>query len=120
MRYFYEPKEYCETNRDYSIRLCDHPVFDSYTLYLYDRFGLGVIEQRYDPITKATSWGAIQHNLAQAIYNHDGFEELLLKWAKPESNGYFPVVPVRKVMWALRMKPLKKEIWETTFDRLYV
>ena len=26
-------------------------------------------------------------------------------------------VTVRQIMWALRMKPLKKERWETVFDR---
>lgn len=120
MRYFYKPKKYSEESHDYIIRLCDHRVFNSYTLYLYDRFGLGVIEQFYDPDTKATIWAAIEHDLAQDIYNHPGFKELLVKWSGPEVDGYFPVVPLRKIMWALRMKPLKKEIWETTFDRLYI
>lgn len=28
-----------------------------------------------------------------------------------------PTVTIRQIMWALRMKPLPKNRWETTFDR---
>jgi len=28
-----------------------------------------------------------------------------------------PTVTVRQIMWALKMKPIKKEKWETCFDR---
>lgn len=37
---------------------------------------------------------------------------------KKDSHGYFPTVTVRQLMWALRMKPLKKERWETSFDHV--
>lgn len=41
-----------------------------------------------------------------------------LKTMKPGSEEYFPTVTVRQLMWALRMKPLKKERWETSFDHV--
>lgn len=37
--------------------------------------------------------------------------------AKKCKNGLYPTVSIRQIMWALRMKPLKKERWETYFDR---
>ena len=33
------------------------------------------------------------------------------------SGGLFPTVTVRQLMWALKMKPIAKECWETVFDR---
>ena len=36
---------------------------------------------------------------------------------RKNKDGLYPTVTVRKLMWALRMKPLKKERWETVFDR---
>ena len=39
--------------------ICDHPVYTSYTLYKNEGKGLDVIQQRYNPITKSTTWKAI-------------------------------------------------------------
>ena len=40
---------------------------------------------------------------------------------QPEStatqNDLYPTVTIRQIMSALKMKPLKKERWETVFDR---
>ena len=36
---------------------------------------------------------------------------------KKNQNGFYPTVTVRQLMWAIRMKPMKKERWETVFDR---
>lgn len=33
---------------------CDHPVYNSCTLFLVEERGLAVIQQRFDPETKAT------------------------------------------------------------------
>ncbi len=37
----------------------------------------------------------------------------------PESctDGVYPTVTIRQIMWALKMKPLARERWETVFDR---
>ena len=31
--------------------------------------------------------------------------------------GLYPTVTIRQIMWALKIKPLKRERWETCFDR---
>lgn len=119
MRYHYSlPKYYtCITGRTYK---CNHPVYDECTLYLIGRKGLAVIQQRYDLFTKATTWGAIDPWLIDEIYTNVRFKRYFDKMANVPENGFYPTVTVRKIMWALRMKPLKKDIWETVFDRPFV
>ena len=57
--------------------------------------------------------------LTDKIYLRIGFKEYFDAHAKKkDSHGYFPTVTVRQLMWALRMKPLKKERWETSFDHV--
>lgn len=34
-----------------------------------------------------------------------------------EDYEYDPTVTIRQIMWALKMKPIKRERWETVFDR---
>lgn len=53
MRYHYEkPKLYSALyGKTY---ICNHPVYDSCTLYLIGSNGLAVIQQRYDSKTKST------------------------------------------------------------------
>lgn len=34
---------------------------------------------------------------------------------EPDENGIYPTVDVRKLMWALKMKPLTKNDWEKGF-----
>lgn len=67
--------------------------------------------------TKTTWWGELDPWLTDALYLHDGFHPYFEKRAKPVSGGLFPTVTVRQLMWALKMKPLPKERWETVFDR---
>ena len=119
MRYHYElPRYYTHiTGKTYE---CDHPVYSKCTLYLIGRKGLAVIQQRYDLDTKATTWGEIDPWLVDEIYVHKNFKRYFDKMAGEPQNGLYPTVPVRKLMWALRMKPLEKDIWETVFDRPFV
>lgn len=65
-----------------------------------------------------TFWGPIDPWLTDKIYMHEGFREYFLEHAKRKNqNGFYPTVTVRQLMWAIRMKPMKKERWETVFDR---
>ena len=32
-------------------------------------------------------------------------------------DGLHPTVTIRQIMWALKMKPIPRERWETCFDR---
>lgn len=101
---------------------CDHPLYSECTLYKIGKRGLAVIQQKQlidpDSIAKATFWGAVHASLWNAIYISPKFKEYFDKYAaEPDENGLYPTVTVRQIMWALRMKPLKKERWETVFDR---
>lgn len=116
MRYHYEkPTIYTAT---YGITYsCDHPVYDKCTLYQNGPFGLAVIQQRYDPATKSTTWGEIDPWLVDDLYLHKNFYELFKSRSGVASNGLYPTMTIRQIMWALKMKPLPKERWETCFDR---
>lgn len=97
--------------------ICDHPVYDRCTLYRIDNKGLAVIQQRYDKETKTTWWSEIDPWLTDTLYLHPKFKEFFENRAGEITNGIYPTVTVRQIMWALKMKPIKKEQWETCFDR---
>lgn len=109
------PKEW--TSYYGSVYRCNHPVYRVCTLYREQGKGLCVIQQRYNEKTKATYWSAIDPWLTDKIYLHEGFRQYFDSHAKKKNaKGEYPTVTVRQIMWALRMKPLKKERWETVFD----
>ena len=116
MRYHYE-KPTIYTSMYGSTYNCDHPVYDSCTLYLIRNKGIAVIQQRYDPATKRTWWSEIDPWLTDALYLHPGFKNFFDDRAKEGRDGLYPTVTIRQIMWALKMKPLQKERWDTTFDR---
>lgn len=116
MRYHFEkPTIYLSMYGDtYS---CNHPVYDKCTLYEMNNKGLAVIQQRYDGSTKRTWWGEIDPWLTDALYLHPKFKEYFDKRAGECANGLYPTVTIRQIMWALKLKPVPKERWETCFDR---
>lgn len=94
-----------------------HPLYNACTLYFAGENGLAVIQQRFDPVTKRSWWSDIDRELVDDIYRNEGFEAFFMHYAKPKDNsGNFPTVTIRQIMWALRMKPLPKQRWETVFD----
>lgn len=99
------------------IHVCDHPVFNKCTLYLIDGKGLAVIQQRFDEETKTTWWSDIDPWIADSIYLNPKFKEYFDRRAKESTDDIYPTVTVRQIMWALKMKPIKRERWETVFDR---
>lgn len=116
MKYFHEKSSYSYHiyGTPYS---CDHPVYNRATLYIYDDIGLCVIQQRYDVNTKRTWWTEIDPWLVDEIYLHPKFNDYFIKYARKSVDGIYPTVTVRQIMWALRMKPIKREKWETVFDK---
>lgn len=116
MKYFYEkPTIYLSMyGQAYE---CDHPVYSRCTLYLINGRGLAVIQQRYNPENKTTWWGEIDPWLTDDLYLHPGFKNIFDKRSGECSDGLYPTVTVRQLMWALKMKPLPRERWETCFDR---
>lgn len=116
MRYHYEkPSMYLSMyGESYS---CDHPVYSKCTLFLIGNKGLAVIQQRYDPDTKHTYWGEIDPWVTDGLYLHPKFKQFFDERSGESVNGLYPTVTVRQIMWALKMKPIKRERWETCFDR---
>ena len=97
--------------------LCSHPVYDSCTLFRHEGRGLAVIQQRFNYADKSTYWTELDKWIPDKLYLHEGFTEYFNERAGYPQNGLYPTVTVRQIMWALKMKPLPKERWETAFDR---
>lgn len=111
MKYFYEPTK-DHTENFFQLYHCDHPLFDLCTLYFWDGKGLIVVQQKYDEANKTLSWGPVDSNVANDIFLHPDFPDYFFMNADYGEENGFPIISVRKLMWALRMKPLKKEEWE--------
>ena len=116
MRYHYaKPNIYLSMYG--STHTCSHPVYSRCTLFKIDDRGLAVIQQRYKPETKETWWSEIDPWLTDDIYLHAKFKEFFEQRAGECVGGLYPTVTIRQLMWALKMKPLPRERWETCFDR---
>ena len=111
MKYYYEkPSDWISAG---VIFKCDHPLFNRCTLFQNGSKGICVVQERYNEKTKVRWLDCIDPWLAGDIYMNENFSDFLNKHAtEKDTNGLYPVVSVRKLMWALRMKPLKKEYWE--------
>ena len=116
MRYHYEkPTIYSSL---YGVTYtCDHPVYSSCTLFEIKNKGLAVIQQRFDTKTKRTWWGEMDPWLTDILYLNPGFKAFFDERANESIDGLYPTVTIRQIMWALKLKPLPKERWETCFDR---
>lgn len=97
--------------------VCEHPVYNVCTLFRVGKKGLAVIQQRFDTKTKSTWWSEIDPWLTDLLYLHPKFKEYFDSRAGICMDGLYPTVTVRQIMWALKMKPMKRERWETVFDR---
>ena len=117
MKYYYEkPKKWIGAGELY---LCDHPMYNRCTLFQNGSKGLAVIQERYNEKTKTRWWSSIDPWLAGDIFLSENFDTVFKELsAEADENGIYPTIQVRKLMWKLRMKPLKKEIWEDfNFDQ---
>ncbi len=116
MRYHYKKRDFDVTAYG-ELYICDHPVYSRCTLFKMRDKGLAVIQQRYDAKTKTTWWGEIDSWLCIDLYTQERFLSYFQERAGECKDGLYPTVTIRQMMWALRMKPLQKERWETVFDR---
>lgn len=82
-----------------------------------DHKGLAVIQQRYNTKYKSTTWTELDPWLTDDIYTQQGFKAYFNKYAGEPKDGIYPTVTIRQVMWALKMKPIKRLPWETVFDK---
>lgn len=97
--------------------ICDHPVYNRCTLYEIGDKGLAVIQQRFDPSDKSTKWTEVDPWFTDVLYLHPKFKEFFDERSGEKIGDIYPTVTLRQIMWALKMKPLKRERWETVFDR---
>lgn len=116
MRYHYEkPLKYSTMYGDTYI--CDHPVYDRCTLFLVEKKGLAVIQQRFDPDSKTTFWGELDPWLTDTLYLHPKFKGFFDERSGECVHGLYPTVTIRQIMWGLKLKPMPRSRWETCFDR---
>ena len=116
MRYHLEkPNNYSSLYGE--IYKCNHPVYDVCTLFKIGDKGLSIIQQRYNPHTKNTRWTDIDPWLTDKLYLHNKFKQFFDERSGECVDGLYPTVSIRQIMWALKMKPIKRERWETCFDR---
>ena len=99
------------------VYICNHPVYDRCTLYEINNKGLAVIQQRFDNDTKCTYWTEIDEWLTDPLYLNKNFKKYFDERAGECTDGLYPTVSIRQIMWALKMKPLPRKRWETCFDR---
>lgn len=92
-------------------RPSSNPLFSYYTVYEIGGFGLGVIQRRFNSKLKLSWWGPVDPWLANDIFENENFMEVFGKLSGPNDTDY-PFIEVRKLMYMLGMKPLKKELWE--------
>jgi hypothetical protein len=81
---------------------------------------LAVIQQRFDPANKSTYWDAIDPWIADEVYLHPKFKAYFDERSGECTDGLYPTVTIRQMMWALKIKPIPRERWETCFDRKYI
>lgn len=116
MRYHYE-KPTIYFSRYGQLYMCNHPVYDRCTLFKIGDKGLAVIQQRFNPETKSTHWSELDPWLTDELYLNPNFKKYFDERAGKCRESLYPTVTIRQIMWALKMKPIQKERWETTFDR---
>ena len=116
MRYHYEKPPVYSSRYGEKYR-CDHEIYSNGTLFTIGDKGLVVIQQRYNKNTKTTWWSEIDPWLTDALYLNPGFKGYFDEKSGECTDGLYPTVTIRQIMWALKMKPLVKQRWETCFDR---
>lgn len=119
MRYHHEkPTQYSSIYG--KLYLCNHPVYNRCTLYKIGNKGLAVIQQRFNTHNKSTIWTEIDPWLTDVLYLHERFKEYFDDRSGECEDGLYPTVTIRQIMWALKIKPIKRLRWETCFDRRFI
>ena len=91
---------------------CNHYLYTYCTLYLHKNRGIAVIQQHYNEKLKTIRWSELDPWLANDIYLNINFKKFFDEYSSNSINGIYPTIAVRKLMWILKMKPLKREMWE--------
>lgn len=116
MRYHFEKPDIYLSNYGVTYS-CSHPVYDRCTLFKIRNKGLAVIQQRWDAEVKKTWWDSIDPWMTDELYLHPKFKNFFDERSGECTDGLYPTVTIRQIMWALKMKPIPRQRWETCFDR---
>ena len=119
MRYHYEKPE-IYLSKYGELYICKHPVYDRCTLFKIGSNGLAVIQQRFNFEEKSTKWAELDPWLTDDLYLHPKFKKYFDERSGNCTDGLYPTVTIRQIMWALKMKPIPRERWETVFDRKHI
>lgn len=113
MRYFYD-----ECSVPFRNHKCEHPLYRQCTLYFKENLGLAVVKKHYNERLKMFWFGPIENTLAMDISRNEKFKAFFDENACEGCDDIFPTFDIRKIMWALRMKPLRKQYWELSIEDL--
>lgn len=109
MRYHYQkPDIYLSMYGE--LYICNHPVYDRCTLFTIGDKGLAVIQQRFNADTKSTYWTEVDSWLTDSLYLHPKFKEYFDSRSGECTDGLYPTVTIRQIMWALKMKPIQSNV----------
>ena len=97
------------------VYIFDNPVCGKCTSYKIGDKGLAVIQKLYNRTTKRTWWGELDPWLTDALYLHPRLKEFFDERACECVDGLYPTFTILQIIWGLKMKPLKKQRWETVF-----
>lgn len=111
MKYYYQKPDICIHVFGTPIHL-DHQIYKAWTLYLENGKGLIITQKHFDLDRRECWWGTVDTWIANDIYTSKNFPKY---FSQNASEKDYQIFELRKVMWALRMKPLKPEEWEKYF-----
>ena len=112
MKYYYERPESWFYTQAITASF-NHPLYNKGTLYDKDGRGLVIIQQRFNAKTKVMWWGPIDPWLVDTLTFKENWEKWFDQNAEEkDEDGLYPTFTIREVMWAMRMKPLKRQIFE--------
>ena len=75
-------------------------------LYNYDEEDS---RKRFDKANKTTWWGEVDPWLTDSLYLNPGFKKYFDERSEVCSDGLYPTVTIRQIMWALKTKPMQKQ-----------
>lgn len=116
MRYHYQkPDIYLSMYGE--LYICNHPVYDRCTLFTIGNKGLAVIQQRFSADTKKSHMDRGRFMADRLFIFTSKIQGIFRQPIRRVYGRIIPTVTIRQIMWALKMKPIQRQRWETCFDR---
>lgn len=64
--------------------------------------------------------GEVDPWLTDILYLNTNFKKFFEERSGLCTDGLYPTITIRQIMWGLKIKPIPRERWETCFDRRYI